>query len=123
MNRFEKRRAELQPKWAVILTNVNHKFRTKLAEILDNPRQIRLRQIKSSATPLEFRIAVLLRRSRQLHYGRLPAHSKGAAKEIAVLRPCVSRFERFPLRRTAVRAILSLAQQTYILDVSQGLGS
>jgi hypothetical protein len=89
MNRFEKRRAEMQPKWAVILTNVNDKFRSKLAEILaaDPPAPD-----KKFCDPLEFRIAVLLRRSRQLHYGRLPAHSKGAAKEIAVLRALCSRF-------------------------------
>jgi hypothetical protein len=37
--------AETQPKRALILKNVNDKFRTKLAEILDKPQQVRLNQI------------------------------------------------------------------------------
>lgn len=41
----QKRMAEMQPKWAVISKNVNDKFRTKLAEILDKPQQVRLHQI------------------------------------------------------------------------------
>jgi hypothetical protein len=41
----QKRMAEMQPKWAVISKNVNDKFRTKLAEILDKSQQVRLRQI------------------------------------------------------------------------------
>jgi hypothetical protein len=41
----QKRMAEMQPKWAVLSKNVNDKFRTKLAEILDKPQQVRLQQI------------------------------------------------------------------------------
>lgn len=37
--------AETQPKRALISKNVNDKFRTKLAEILDKPQQVRLYQI------------------------------------------------------------------------------
>jgi hypothetical protein len=41
----QKRIAEMQPKWAVISKNVNDKFRSKLAEILDKPQQVRLHQV------------------------------------------------------------------------------
>lgn len=37
--------AETQPKRALVSKNVNDKFRTKLAEILDKPQQVRLHQI------------------------------------------------------------------------------
>lgn len=41
----QKRMAEMQPKWAVISKNVNDKYCTRLAEILDKPQQVRLHQI------------------------------------------------------------------------------